>query len=434
MRLLIVLGFMLSFKAIALDFNDVIFKLSVIKAYDNNFLVLNRGLEDGIIKGDHIKLTNENGYIARAICIKTSMLLSHWKVYRVVNPELLSFDSTYKLKSMNQSQIPNELKQYRKVDFSDRYNDISDKDINKIVKLQQDRIVKFDLANDMKDDPAIIEANKSATEKFIDKNFDSEQFADDFKNLNMSIYTSPISWQSLNDQKSINYGFNLTNYGQKYELALSGNKMESKVVDQYSQSEVTSESTNLNLVFDINHITESLTYFMFASYSQARTGDTYYPRERYQGGLLGLKYHILENEPIIQKLDISYITLIDYMEYDTQESYFDTNTFQFVTNKYLVKERNARHSLRFRLKANLSDNLFFQTVYWYKPLMNLDNQKMDWEDTQTLWTTDLIWNISEKFSASYQYIYSYDIRLLRDYQVDPMNQINTINLNYSFNL
>ena len=106
MRLLILLAIMLSSTTYALEFNDIINKLSVIKAYDDNYLVLNRGLEDGIIKGDHIKLTNENGYIARAICIKASMLLSHWKVYRVVNPELLSFDDYYVLKSMNQSDSP----------------------------------------------------------------------------------------------------------------------------------------------------------------------------------------------------------------------------------------------------------------------------------------------------------------------------------------
>ena len=434
MRLLILLAIMLSSTTYALEFNDIINKLSVIKAYDDNYLVLNRGLEDGIIKGDHIKLTNENGYIARAICIKASMLLSHWKVYRVVNPELLSFDDYYVLKSMNQSEIPDELKDYRYADFSQEFNDITDADAMKPVKIQQDRIATFDLGNDMSNDPAIIAANMSETEKFIGKNFDGQQFANDFANMNLSVYTSPISWQRQNDQKSINYGLSLSNYGQKYELSFNANKMETKTVDQYTQTEVTSESTNASIVFDINHITEDFTYFMFASYAQARNGQTYYPRKQYQGGLLGLKYHIVDGGETVQKFDISYITIIDYIEYDTEESYFDEDTFEFVTNKFLAKERNARHSFRLRLRAALTESLFLNSVYWYKPLMFLKNQKMDWEDNQTNWTTDVTWNITEKFSASYQYQYTYDIRLMRDYQVDPMNQINTINLNYSFNL
>ena len=156
--------------AFALESSDV-FKVSILKAYKNNYLVINRGLEDGIDKGDHIKLTNTQGYIARAICVKTSMLLSNWKVYRVVRPELLSFDSIYKLKSINQSKVPKQLSFLKKKDFSQKFNDFTDKNMKKEVKLQQERIASFDLPNDMKSDPMIAEAKKSGTDQFITKNF-----------------------------------------------------------------------------------------------------------------------------------------------------------------------------------------------------------------------------------------------------------------------
>lgn len=430
MKLLIFLLTAFSFGAHALEYNDVLPRVNVIKAYKNNFLVINRGLEDAIFKGDHIKLTNQNGYIARAICIKASMLISHWKVYRVVNPELLSYDDNYKLRSMNQSEIPDQLKGFRTADFDDRFNDISDADINKPIEMQQERIVKFDLSNDVKDDPAIAEGQKTTSDKFIEKNFDGKQFLSDFSNLSVSLYTSPISWQRQNDQKSINYGLGISNYGKKYELAFNVNKSESKIVDQYTNTEITSESTNASMVFDINHITEDVTYFMFASYDQARNGKVYYPRRQIQGGLLGLKYHIVDDGPNISKFDISYITLIDYIEYDAIE--YDENTFE--EKEVLATERNARHSFRVRLKANLTDSLFVQSVLWYKPLMYLKNQKIDWDDNLSDWTTDITWNISQQFQASYQYKYTYNIRQFRDYGVDPMNQMSTINLQYSFNL
>lgn len=430
MKLFIFLLIAFSFNAHALEYNDVLPKVNVIKTYKDNFLVINRGLEDGINKSDHIKLTNTKGYIARAICIKTSMLLSHWKVYRVVNPELLSYDDHYKLRSMNQSKIPDDLKGYKKADFSDKFNDISDTDINKPIDMQQKRLISFDLSNDVKNDPIFHEANKSDSQHFIEKNFDATQFARDFSNLNISFFTSPISWQTFNDQKSINYGVSLGNMGQKYEFSFNLNKTESKVVDQYTKSAITSESTYTNVVFDINHITEDFTYFMFASYNQARTGKTYYPRRQIQGGLVGLKYHIINNDETIKKFDISYITLLDYIEFDSQV--FNENTYEY--DDVLVKQRNARHSFRVRLKAQLSDKLYFNSVLWYKPLMYLKNQKMDWENNQNQWTTDLSWNITRQFRASYQYQYTYDIRKKRQFGNDPMNQITTINLSYSFNL
>lgn len=430
MKLFILLLIAFSFSAHALEYNDVLPKVNVIKTYKNNFLVLNRGLEDGIYKGDHIKLTNINGYIARAICIKASMLLSHWKVYRVVHPELLSYDDNYKLRSMNQSEIPDDLKYYKAADFSSEFNDISDKNIKKPINMQQERLVSFDLSNDVKNDPIFKEANKSDAERFVDKNFDADQFAKDFSNLNISFFTSPISWQTFNDQRTINYGVSLGNMGQKYEFSFNLNKTESKVVDQYTKSEITSESTYANIVFDINHITENFTYFMFASYNQARTGKTYYPRRQIQGGLVGLKYHIIDNDETIKKFDISYITLIDYIEYDSEE--FNEDTFEY--ENVLVKERNARHSFRVRLKAQLSDTVFFDSVLWYKPLMYLKNQQMDWENNQNNWTTNLSWSITEQFQASFQYKYTYDIRKKRQFENDPMNQTTTINLSYSFNL
>ena len=142
----------------AIDSSDIL-KVSIIKHYDKNVLVINRGLEDGIYKADHIKLTNQEGYIARAICIKASMLISHWKVYRVVRPELMSYDSVYTLSSMNQSEIPRDLRAFQKKLFNDDYNDISDKDINKVVVLQQERIASFDLPKNMEYDPLLEQSN-----------------------------------------------------------------------------------------------------------------------------------------------------------------------------------------------------------------------------------------------------------------------------------
>lgn len=438
MKFLVLCFVAFTFNALALEFNDVLPRVNVIKAYDDNFLVINRGLEDGIFKGDHIKLTNQNGYIARAICIKASMLISHWKVYRVVNPELLSFDDDYKLKSMNQSKVPTALAEFREADFSEYFNDITDADVKKPVKMQQDRIVKFDLSLDTKRDPIIREANKDETEQFMDRNFDAEQLAEDFQNYNITIGMSPVAWQRLNDQKSINYSLGIENAGEKYELAFNFAKTETKVVDDFSGTEVTGESTEAAIVFDINRITKSISYFMFLSYSQMREGKIFAPRTAVQGGILGLKFHLTEPGEIVQKFDISYITIIDYMENDVErekeqgvDEFGDPLLVPFID---IETRRRARHSFRLRLNANLSETLNFNSVLWYKPVMILETQEIDWKDTQTEWTTTLSWALTEKLSASYEFRYTYDIIRQIDSQIDPMNQENAINLNYTFEL
>jgi hypothetical protein len=431
-----------SLNIFALEINDRLSEVSVIKHYKGNIVVLNRGLEDAINKFDHIKLTNSNGYIARAICIKASMMLSYWKVYRVVNPELLSYDNTYTLKSMLQSELPPHISEYIDSRLEKSYlanvgedgrndyfdNKIKDEDLGKQVKLQQTRIVEYDLGNDVLDDK-VFKEKEDETSAFLIKNFDSKQLKKDLSNINARIFTSPISWQSQNDQKSINYGLQISNFGEKYEFDFQYNKRESKIVDQLSDTEVTSNSTFASISFDINYITESLSYFMFSSYNQAKQGELFYPRRQFQGGVFGLKYHILDNSAGT-KFDISYITLIDYLEFDSQT--FNEDTFELETDIETI--RSARHSFRIRLKSNISENATFNSILWYKPLINLDTQEIDFDNTMTDWRTSLSWRLTESLSASYEFTYTYDVNLEREFDLEPMNQINTINVSYSFTM
>ncbi|MBT4791004.1 MAG: hypothetical protein HON90_05495, partial [Halobacteriovoraceae bacterium] len=111
-----------SVKTFALESTDR-FNTQILKIYNRNILVLNRGLEDGIIKKDHAKLSSADGFIARGICVQATLLTSHWKIYRVVRPELVSKDTIYRLRSINQSEIPTELRKYVMVDFSKYYNE-----------------------------------------------------------------------------------------------------------------------------------------------------------------------------------------------------------------------------------------------------------------------------------------------------------------------
>jgi hypothetical protein len=415
----------------SLEFNDTIQKISVIKHYKQNVLVLSRGLEDGIDLYDHIKLTNRNGYIARAICVKTNMLLSYWKVYRVVNPELLSYDDNYTLRSMKQSSLPPHIKRYVrskkeegefKLNSKDTEKMITDKDLGKVVRLQQDRIVKFDLANDVLEDKVFKDEESENTE-FVERNFNSSQLSKDLSRFELSLFASPVSWQSQDNQKNVHYGFYAKNNGKKYDFSFLYEKNESKVIDQFSDQEVSSSSSEIEAEFIIKRISKNWSYFVFVSNQQATLGKIDAPAQAMQVGPLGFRYHMYEEgSPTL--FNISYATTIDNLE--TERRVNNGGNISFKTNK----ENNARHMFRATYKDRISNNVKFESQLTYAPLINLEKQEMQWGDNKTKWEMKFIYNMSEKFSASYEYTYLNDIRRDKDLNLNSVNQINLFNINY----
>ncbi len=187
---LLITGVLACSKAQALITSDQM-QTHILKIYDKNVLVLDRGLEDGVFKGDHIKMTNQEGFIARGICLQSSLTLSHWKIYRVIRPELVSMDSTYLLHSINQSEVPKSLKGYREVDFSGAY-DYSEEDANKGLKLQQERLANYDLPESIIEKGGYPKKEARPKEQdFFAKNFSREKLDKDFSTLELSVFASP---------------------------------------------------------------------------------------------------------------------------------------------------------------------------------------------------------------------------------------------------
>jgi hypothetical protein len=410
-----------------LEINDRLSQISVIKHYKGNIVVLNRGLEDAINKYDHIKLTNTNGYIARAICVKASMMLSYWKVYRVVNPELLSYDASYTLKSMLQSELPPHIKAYveklaAKINDSEYFdNKIKDEDLNKQIKLQQDRIVKFDLVNDMKDEPYKKDL-PTDSELFLNKNFDSKMLAKDLSTTKIRLFASPIRFQSEDQERSSNYGAVVSNDGTKYGFDTFIQKTDEKTVNNFTKETVESSETLSRTNFTINNISDNFSYFAHVYYNSRSEGDINYPESLLQVGFLGFMYHG-ENDPKKRQFDIGYTPLLDYLTTDIQ-----------YPEEESLKENNLRHGLRIRASIPMTEKLSLKSLFWYKPLMDLGKFEMDWEDNKTYWKTSLRYSLSDDFFVSYDYEYINDIRRKREFKRDEVNTINTLNLNYTISL
>ena len=61
-------------------------------------ILLNRGLEDGLVVGDHAKFYLTTGVVARAMVQKVSPTRSIWSVYRIVDADVLRTDQVLNLK------------------------------------------------------------------------------------------------------------------------------------------------------------------------------------------------------------------------------------------------------------------------------------------------------------------------------------------------
>jgi hypothetical protein len=61
-------------------------------------VLINRGVEDGLVQGDHAKFFITVGVIARGVVIKVSPTRSVWSLYRVVNADYIKPDSVINLK------------------------------------------------------------------------------------------------------------------------------------------------------------------------------------------------------------------------------------------------------------------------------------------------------------------------------------------------
>ena len=103
----IILGLLLTLPSFALESFERLKNVKILKVLDRNIIFINRGLEDGIQLHDHAKLSqDEEGYSARAICLKAKANESYWKLYRIPYSETISKDLSYTLVGMGDQEIP----------------------------------------------------------------------------------------------------------------------------------------------------------------------------------------------------------------------------------------------------------------------------------------------------------------------------------------
>jgi len=212
----------------------------ILKVRPNNLLILNRGLEDGIEVSDHGKITNPNGFVARAICLKATKMTSFWKVYRVVYPNKISLDDEYILTSINNSEVPTEMEEYKDSRFSQMY--VEDNEAVFIAK-QKEEEAKYQ---------AFLERRRKmqqGEDPDAEPEEDLSQLQQDFKTWNLTLGIDPFSisrTRNFSKETNLTYSLNLANQGETYQAHLNflQNKGKTEAIDNSTGTPETTITKN----------------------------------------------------------------------------------------------------------------------------------------------------------------------------------------------
>lgn len=417
MRLIYWFILLISFSAIALDSVDKM-KVRILKALPENILILSRGLEDGVGPGEHIKITNETGFIARGICLKSKLSNSHWKLYRVVRPEQMSLDKVYTLTSMLQSEVPDDLKNL-KYDPPGEYEDLPEMQQSKQLQLQQDRIVNFDLPKRLDLDPP----------KKIEKKYDQQTeggvtFSEDTKNFELDLYASPFQFRQRTQTRNYNYGVRVKNKAKKYRLQIGALHREEQAVDDYQKTKVSNMDQRLIAGLEIVDLWRGVNSFSYFQYRSSKEGKLHNHKNHYEIAPFGLKFYLFRGDRL-RYITAGYLPMLynRKLEYYGSENDIATESITGI-----------RHAFRFSAKWQILEELTVQSTVWYRPRMKMSSYQLDNEDHASLAVTQVSWNPLERVILEYRHEYHYDIWEKRMYGVNPVDQIHTINIHYTIPL
>jgi len=98
----------LSFNLYALEIDEVLSVRLLKVSSSKKTVLINRGIEDGLVEGDHAKFFVTEGVIARGIAVKLTPSRSIWSIYRLVNPNYIATESLMKIKITEAVQISND--------------------------------------------------------------------------------------------------------------------------------------------------------------------------------------------------------------------------------------------------------------------------------------------------------------------------------------
>ncbi len=418
----IILGVFVSIAAFALEPFEKINNVKIVRILPDNVVVLNRGLEDGIMRNDHAKLSNNtNGYTSRAICLRVSQDISYWKIYRVPSSEAFSVDFVYTVSGMADREIP--LPTARLRDEIQNIADITER------KKDEDKgpdpfAVKADLPERLTERDLIETVGPERRKLFIEKTLNRDQLERDLKEYRISVYASPFTRQSINEGESLRYGFRGGNIASKYRLLTQFEQQQTKLKDPLTRESVSTRNTSAQAQFVIHQLTPSYSSLSLINYNSQSFSRLGTPRDHWQVGPIGFTWHLYESKNW-EYMDLSYIPL------------YDRRTTDIITDdgaNTQEKENGLRHGFRFAMKSRINEKVAFENLLWVRPYQELDSWQIRTDDLNMVNDLKLIFTLTNNLFFDYNLVYQNDSNWKRLNDLPASNTINSLNFRYDFDL
>jgi len=424
---LLIFIFLFSRTSFALVENDLM-DAKLLKIQEENVVVFNRGVEDGIEVADHVQLTNTRGFVARGICLKVGMMTSYWKIYRVVNPDKVSKDDSFKIRGINESEVEEKYSEFKEENFSEEYSDFSEAELIAWGRKRSSEKAEYDLPQDLKDDPALTEKKES----LIDRNFDAKRFAEDMKYWSISFGVNPFQYQykrNISSSKNMTTSVSLDNQGKKYTVNLSAtqNTVSTELENIAGSSQQTviqktkknTYSGSFSLRNFVPRISLNSSFQMDESYSMGKiTGET-------------LNVNPLNLSIAIIKADSKDEESEDLWSFNISPGYNRNISYsRFSAEPEIYK--NYTLILSTAINFNIGELAITLNGDW-SPLINPDDPS-SWDTRRVMTNGSLSLNypLSETFQTAFTYDYNYSVLENTGPNSDQkINHVYAFNITYS---
>lgn len=418
----IILGALLSFSVFALESFEKIPNVKIVRVLPDNVVMINRGLEDGIMRNDHAKFSNDTeGYSSRAVCLRVSQDVSYWKIYRVPNAEAFSLDYTYTVVGMADREIP-----FPQARLRDK-----DQEIVGLIeeKKSEDKgpdpfTVKSDLPEKLTERDLLETVGPEKRKLFIEQTLDKDRLQRDLSSYRFSVYASPFMKQSINEGESYRYGFRGGNLASKYRLITQFEQQQTKLKDPVTKEQASTRSTQGQIQFVVHHLTPSVSSLSLINFNQQKFSALGTPDSQWQFGPIGWTLHMYESKNW-EYMDLSYIPL-----YDTRT----TDVINTNGTRGQVKTNGLRHGFRFGMKTRINERVAFENLLWVRPFQDLASWKIDSGNLNLVNDLKLICSLTDKLFFDYNLVYQNDVLWKELSNLPQVNVINSLNMRYDFDI
>jgi len=414
------MALLLSASSWALDISAVLPNVRILAYHPGNIVVLSRGLEDDIQIGTHARLTSLQGYVARAICVKTGPATSHWRLYRIVNTDRISKDITYSLLGMDDSETAPHVNAWQATDFEKKLPDFEE-------SAHRDTPISPALAPDLPEDLSRAEEDyreKPLTERLIQRNVDTKRLKRDFNLLEGNAFISPWLQQQggKTSTSNIGYGGTLSNAGRKYVGTAQFRRSQLTAKDGDTGERARYETTEAGLNFKVLDFADDTTAFTDVSFRQARYGRLATPQSQFLIAPIGLSWHYRPGKTL------THLTWGYAPTYDTRTHEILNDQDRLTTED----DRTLRHAFHFKANFELNRNWsLFADAQW-RPAQELSTWSIDMADNLSQARLTSSFSFTQSLALEFEYSWLDDAQLRRINRLSRIVRTNALNLKVTF--